>query len=103
MFLNRQHPVFDEALEILCMLSEWPRVRFLDDLRADMGYQLDGQVEEKLNELIVRGFKIKVSEVQIAELNDRRGQAAWIETEGTAEADSAAQDYFAKLYPASKE
>lgn len=100
MLLNREHQGFDEALELLCMLSEWPHIAFLADLRLDLGYNRPGQVEDKLRTLKDRGFKVESSLCQIVEPAGRRGWAAWIEPAGSSQASVAAQDYFEKVYAA---
>lgn len=98
MVLNRDHNAFDEALEVLCMLSEWPRVSFLADLRHDMGYGSQGKVEEKLKDLKARGFKVQSSLSQVVEPAGRCGRGAWIDPAGSAQAAAAAQAYFEKVY-----
>jgi hypothetical protein len=103
MQMKRDHLAFDEALELLCMLSEWPFISFLADLRLDLGYDTQGQVEDKLRTLKGRGFKVESSLCQIVEPAGRSGRAAWIEPAGNTQAAAAAQDYFEKVYAASPE
>jgi hypothetical protein len=98
--LNREHQAFDEALELLCMLAEWPYVSFLADLRLDLGYGTQGQVEDKLRTLKARGFKVESSLCQMVEPAGRCGRAAWIDPAGGTQASAAAQDYFEKVYTA---
>jgi len=96
--LNREHKAFDEALELLCMLVEWPYISFLADLRLDLGYDTQGQVEDMLRILKARGFKVESSLCQMVEPAGRCGRAAWIDPAGSSEASAAAQDYFEKVY-----
>ena len=98
MKLNREHQAFDEALELLCMLAEWPYISFLTDLRLDLGYDTQGQVEDKLRTLKARGFKVESSLCQMVEPKGRCGRAAWIDPAGSTQASAAAQDYFEKVY-----
>jgi hypothetical protein len=98
--LKRTHSAFDEALEVLCLLAEWPFVSFLADLREDMGYDTQGEVEDKLKTLRARGFKVESSLCQIVEPAGRCGRAAWIDPNGSTQASAAAQDYFEKVYAA---
>ncbi len=98
MLLNRDHDAFDEALEVLCLLSEWPCVSFLSDLRVDMGYDTQGEVEEKLRTLRDRGFKVESSLCQIVEPAGRSGRAAWIDPSGGVQATAAARAYFEAVY-----
>lgn len=98
MLLNRDHQAFDEALEVLCLLSEWPCVSFLADLRADMGYDTQGEVEDRLKVLKARGFKVESSLCQVVEPAGRSGRAAWIDPSGGAQATTAARTYFETVY-----
>ncbi|HVP13761.1 MAG TPA: hypothetical protein VMV94_21475 [Phycisphaerae bacterium] len=100
MVLNRDHQAFDEALELLCMLAEWPYISFLADLRLDLGYETQGQVEDKLRTLKGRGFKVESSLCQMLEPARRYGRAAWIDPAGSTQASAAALDYFEKVYAA---
>jgi hypothetical protein len=101
--LNREHQAFDEALELLCMLAEWPYISFLADLRLDLGYGTQGQVEDTLRALKARGFKVESSLCQMVEPAGRCGRAAWIDPAGSSQASAAAQDYFEKVYAACPE
>lgn len=98
MLLNKDHQAFDEALEVLCMLPEWPYVTLLADLRQDMGYGTQGEVEDRLKTLKARGFKVESSLCQIVEPTGRSGRAAWIDPSGGVQATAAAQAYFEKVY-----
>lgn len=97
MFLNRGHPAFDESLEILCMLSKWPRVRLLADLCSDLGCRSQKHIEAQLTGLQERGFQVILSKAQLGG-NGRRDRAAWIELGGHEKAKAAAQAYFAEVY-----
>ena len=96
--LNRDHPGFDEALEVLCMLSAWPGVRFLSDLCVDMGYDADEKIDRQLRDLRKRGFRVVTSEVRLEGAMNRTGIAAWIEESGKDYAEEAALAYYAQVY-----
>ncbi len=97
-FLNRSHPGFDEALEVLCMLSAWPGVRFLSDMCQDMGYDASEKVERQLRDLRKRGFRVVTSEVRLEGAMNRTGVAAWIEESGKGYAEEAALAYYSLVY-----
>jgi hypothetical protein len=101
--LNRKHQAFDEALELLSMLAEWPYISFLADLRLDLGYGTQGQVEDTLRVLKARGFKVESSLCQMVEPAGRCGRAAWIDPAGSSQASEAAQAYFEEVYAPSSE
>lgn len=83
---------------MLCLLSEWPCISFLADLRVDMGYDTQAEVEEKLKALKAMGFNVESSLCQIVEPAGRSGRAAWIEPSGGSHAAAAAREYFERVY-----
>ncbi len=85
------------------MLAEWPCISFLADLRVDMGYDTQGQVEDKLRILRDRGFKMESSLCQMVEPAGRCGRAAWIDFAGSSRASQAAEAYFEEVYTGSEE
>ncbi len=98
MFLNRDHEAFDESLEILCMLPEWPHASLLADLRQDLSYRRQDNVMEKLEELKAKGFELGISSASSSEPDGRLGRSAWIEQGGIEKAKEAARTYFEEVY-----
>ncbi|MBN2559454.1 MAG: hypothetical protein JXQ75_00800 [Phycisphaerae bacterium] len=98
MWLNRDHRAFDEAIEILCMLPQWPYVSFLADLCQDMGYRKQGEVLAKLEELKARGFNVGLSVGRTFDVDGCSGRAAWIGSTGSTVSRLTARTYFDEVY-----
>ena len=59
MFLNRSHPRFDMAMEVLCTLPKYPYSVPVAELVSDFGMRVKSDMSQIFNMLKGRGFRVE--------------------------------------------
>ncbi len=89
--LPRDHPAFDEALEVLCLLSTHEKP--LASVTHDMGFQRGMKTKSLLNRLRDRGFAVRCDH-RLVGPNEVATAFVWIDQDGWLHAEAAAEAYW---------
>ena len=92
MTLHPDHPDFDPAMELLCMIPRDPLTASLSQLARDLGFYQQSEIQQLLTVLQGMGFKFHRG------LDPKRGRTVCVRVNAWRRAEEAAEAYWAKVY-----